>query len=421
LARSVYTHQDSITFGKRENFEPGGSREIVDSVETLAGGSTRQQVHVLHQHERSEPRTGATSFFVAPSLTSERLSTFVHVAASIDNDPYQLGQPQELYSFPLATDIGGLARQAMDTVRRVCDEQGVRFGYAEFFLSHDTVSVLSSVGHDQSYGASRLDVEIAVLNEGRDSLYYVRLDARDLNGLHLEHALRDVAQIVKARREQHGPQEYEGPIVLVGPAARDFFGVGLSGSPFSYHSSLANIYNDDTSMQRGDSFADGSIRGDTLDIVLDPNIAYGVGSGHLTPLGARTRRLEIVKDSSLVGVHGGVRHAAYLGETPTGFGNVVVGTGTTNYNDLCADNALVIYDFAGYQVDPKSGNVSTLVSVGKRIGRGGSTFFTGGFLQFDYGAVLQDLTLSHELQVHGAYRGPQAVRFEQARLTGKTK
>lgn len=401
-------------------------------IPSISGISRTVDVIVLDHHNdvAGKTVTGERTFGITPYTTEEYICDAVGTAKRINNPHYTLPEPQGKANVILGVILEGLASKEYAShlqeqiLHIVSKKRGVQLAYAEIIFDVHDHHVLSSTGFQESFQSSEVNVEIGLLTHDGEGFYQLMLKARREEELSLAENIARGAEIARSKREHNAPRAFEGPVILVGNAVKDFF-AGQFGSPFAHHTSMEAQYNKETTKKKGDSLANGDLRGDSIHYDFDPTIDYGAGSYALTPLGAVPTRVRLIEDSRIVGFHGGVKFAAYANTVPTGQlsletfkGNVVVSLGKTSMDDLIRGDCGVVSDFAAYQISPVNDRVNQLISAALLHQSGKVIPFKGGNLTFSYANAIRELYLSREEQINGVYRGPMAVRIEHARITG---
>ena len=390
------------------------------SEETHGGEQHVAHLHLLHNHKDTgeNPVTGNSEVILDRHVTADDIDAAVEQAASIHNPPYQIARVNIIPEVPLAVALDNeTARMIVEKMYALCQKYDVSVANAEVFCFRENHRLRSSAGLDHSYESTQLMIEVAMTSRDGSSLYHIHVKkARREEDLDLEQSIAHAAQIIHGKRERHTPQEYEGPVILMGSALADFF-ADDKGNLFTHHAAMEEKYNGDSAMEIGASFVP-EIKGDTLTIVSDPFIPYGLASTPFLHYGAVPRKVTIVEESRLAGLFGEVQHATYLRMEQTGLGNIVVHPGTHTVEEL-RKGAVVIHSFAAYQIEASSGLVSTLIDAGEQPTTRGEFGFKGGYLRTSYQEALRHLTLSSEMQTNNGYRGPLALRIEHARITGK--
>jgi predicted Zn-dependent protease len=161
-----------------------------------------------------------------------------------------------------------------------------------------------------------------------------------------------------------------------------------------------------------------SLRGEPLTLTSDGTLPYGLRSRPFGDWGEPTRRLTLIEDGVAAGVLCDLREAALRGVMPTGAaGNVVLAPGRTLPDALRARGARPVLEavaLAWLVVEPRTGDFAAELDLGTLDD---GTAVTGGGFRGNVFAVLAGARYSTRLTARGWYRGPEAMRIDDVRMT----
>ncbi|HWN71592.1 MAG TPA: metallopeptidase TldD-related protein, partial [Haliangium sp.] len=161
-----------------------------------------------------------------------------------------------------------------------------------------------------------------------------------------------------------------------------------------------------------------ALRGEPLTLTSDGTLPYGVRSRPFGDWGEPTRQLTLIEDGVAVGLLCDLREAALRGIMPTGGpGNVVLPPGRTLPDALRARAGRPVLEavaLAWLAVEPRTGDFAAELDVGFLDD---GTAVTGGGFRGNVFTILAGARYSARLAARSWYRGPEAVRVDDVRMT----
>ena len=161
-----------------------------------------------------------------------------------------------------------------------------------------------------------------------------------------------------------------------------------------------------------------SARGAPLTLTSDGTVPYGLRSRPFGDWGEPTRQLTLIDGGVAVGLLCDLREAALRGVMPTGApGNVVLPPGRTLPDTLRARVERPVVEAAALAwlaVEPRTGDFAAELDLGYLDD---GTAVTGGGFRGNVFAILAGARYSARLTTRAWYRGPEAIRIDDVRMT----
>ena len=368
----------------------------------------------------------------------QTVDALVAGARSQKNEPFPLPGPDDRYEEVELADpeLLGLdqtalvhkAREFNDGIGRAATDLGqVDVSNLELFISRVRVRFETSSGIEIEYPATRINAEVCFLarpDGDKVGEHTARLAARHLAALDPQEIVSGWGTIARDIALAGPPQDWQGPVVLLGEAAAD--ALSLSGNPLGFHASARSVHEKTSKHSDGQPITgDIELKGEPFTLTSDPFLPLGLESRSLSGSdGTPTRRVVLAQDGNWAGLLGGRRYYHYLGlmgkgTTPPGpRGNSVVPAGPTGVGDLLCGDCVAIKAFSDFSVDNASGEFAVEIRLGE-LHKGGKVIpFKGGLFVGNWFSAIADANYSKETQTYWSYYGPYAVRFNQGKIAG---
>jgi PmbA protein len=374
----------------------------------------------------------------ADDALKQTVDALVAGARSQKNEPFPLPGPDDRYEDVeladpevLDLDQAVLIRKAQEfndgIVRAAADLDQVDISNLELFIRRARVRFETSSGIELEYPATRINVEACFLARPADDKvgeHTARLAARHLAAFDPREIVTGWGAIARDIALAGPPQNWQGPVVLLGDAAADV--LSLSGNPLGFHASARGVHEQTSKHSDGKPVTgDAKLKGEPFTLTSDPFLPLGLESRSLSDFdGTPTRRVVLAQDGNWAGLLGGRRYYHYLGlmekgATPPGpRGNSVVPAGPTGVGDLLCGDCVAIRAFSDFGVDDASGEFAVEVRLGELRKDGKIIPFKGGLFVGNWFTAIADANYSKETQTYWSYYGPYAVRFNQGKIAG---
>lgn len=127
----------------------------------------------------------------------------------------------------------------------------------------------------------------------------------------------------------------------------------------------------------------------------------------------------LIQDGQLKTIHGSFRFADYLGVTPIGeYDAAIVKGGNTSLDKIFEDGDLHILKFSDFQMDSYTGDFFGEIRLALLKDGEDIISLTGGSLSANIKEVQENLCFSKEMQSHGAFKLPTAVKLKAVQISG---
>ena len=406
--------QRYLIFGK-----PDASRAVDE---------TTLNVSVFH----STPDGLGEARFMVPGAQSKidraKVEEAVFSAGLSTNPPYALPDPRPMPKVEAADPaLTGDSKTRMKALDELTDrilaaaaaEKGVRLATCEIFMTATDVDLRSSAGVEAASQGTQIELEIVVLAKDgdRESEAHLGISGRRASDLHVEREVKNLAQ--QARDSLAGvlPASRKGPVVISNGAFLPLF------EPIRFSTSGAALYRKLSPQVAGKSlFGERKVRGDRLDLVNDPTLAFGGETAPFDGEGLALNRVPVIGGGTFLAPATSKRYADYLKIAATGdWTNMVMAPGAQSESALLdAGGAplLHVVEFSWLNPDNVSGDFSTEIRLAYELGPGGPKVIRGGSLAGNAYDAFAAAHFSKETELRENYQGPVAIRFDELQITG---
>ena len=420
--------------------------EIEEARRSVSSEEAVVTIHNLHAPRSDEgadgagaasaAALGATTLTVQPDELAEsgplaaRLRDGALMASLTDNQPFALpGAPTQGFPVIEADDLalGGSIEAAVERAGQqlraaLRQTPGVRLGSAELYAARIHSSLTNSQGLSASKRETSVYLDLALLaGEGDDTAeFHAELRRRRLSDLHLERVVAAYGALALHALHASAPEAWEGPVVLSGEAAAQFFNP-VFGGPLAAHTSAEMAYQRLSRLRVGEFVTPEEPRGDRLTLVSDAVRPYGLRSSPYDASGIPAHNVTLIEDGVFQRPWADAKYAKYLGMPPTGdLGNLTVACGATPIERLRSADQGPVYEvvaFSLFNPDAVTGDFSTEIRLGYRHDAAGTRPIKGGALVGNIFAALADARFSAESFSDGVYLGPAGIRFGALKIT----
>jgi len=350
-------------------------------------------------------------------VLKEKISEALFASSFVKNKWYPLPKPSndnnvEVES--IKTDLMECLLKMQKTVYSL-KEEGASINSSEFFSNKVDVEIINSEGVDVSYTKASNEAEVITEAKGDEE---VELYGYIEQGAVSEDSLAEIlAEQLKNTRERAIAKKAT-PVDSINVILKDsclpkFFMF------YTQQCSASEVYSKKSRAKIGESLQ-GEIKGDAINIMLDPERKTSPFSSPYDASGLRLKKVPIMEDGVVKTFHGDTRFAHYLGIEPTGnIQNIDVGAGTLSYdNDMKAKPYFEILMFSDFFMDVTTGNFGGEFRLARYFDGKETHIVTGGSISGNMFKVQGDMYLSKEIIEKGAYRGPKAVLLPNMQIVG---
>ncbi|HEU5343870.1 MAG TPA: metallopeptidase TldD-related protein, partial [Ktedonobacterales bacterium] len=312
--------------------------EIEEARRSVSSEEAAVTIHNLHAPRSDEgadgagaasaAALGATTLTVQPDELAEsgplaaRLRDGALMASLTDNQPFALpGAPTQGFPVIEADDLalGGSIEAAVERAGQqlraaLRQTPGVRLGSAELYAARIHSSLTNSQGLSASKRETSVYLDLALLaGEGDDTAeFHAELRRRRLSDLHLERVVAAYGALALHALHASAPEAWEGPVVLSGEAAAQFFNP-VFGGPLAAHTSAEMAYQRLSRLRVGEFVTPEEPRGDRLTLVSDAVRPYGLRSSPYDASGIPAHNVTLIEDGVFQRPWADAKYAQYLG------------------------------------------------------------------------------------------------------------
>jgi len=216
------------------------------------------------------------------------------------------------------------------------------------------------------------------------------------------------------------PKCFEGNVLLKEDALNDFFVPFPPPTPLAFHSNARIKYMKMSKYKIGDYITQNPPKGDLLTIVSNPGLAYNPASSECDFDAIASKKIMIIEKSKVKNFYGDLRHSQYIGIKPTGsIGVIEVSPGKIPQKALGKKDHCEVVAFSWFNPDELSGNFSAEIRLGYIVKGNKRVPFKGGTFTGNIFKLFEEVYLSKEIEVVRGYKGPKAILFKDATVSGE--
>ncbi len=216
------------------------------------------------------------------------------------------------------------------------------------------------------------------------------------------------------------PKSFEGSVILKEDAINDFFVPSPPPNPLAFHSNARIKYMKISKYKIGDYVTQNPPKGDFLTIVSNPYVSYNPASLEYDFDAVASKKVTIIEKSKVKNFYGDLRHSQYIGIKPTGMlGVIEVSPGKIPQKALEKQDHYEIVAFSWFNPDELSGNFSAEIRLGYIVKNNKKIPFKGGTFTGNIFKLFENVNLSKEIEVVRGYKGPKAILFKDATVSGE--
>lgn len=287
---------------------------------------------------------------------------------------------------------------------------------AELFLDKIDMRVVNSKGVDISYETYRGELEFITTweEEGKEIELYKDILFSDYDDKLIKDSVDEMLNISRDRAiAKPTPILKDIPVILSGSSVKEFL--------YYYYdkASAASVYQQISTSKIDESIQGNEIKGDKVNMVLDPYLANSTGSSAFDEDGFPLSKISLYEDGILRKYWGNRRFSHYLGIEPTGsIRNIVVEGGSKSLDALKEGAYLELEVFSDFQMDSMTGDFGGEIRLGWYNDGKQIIPVTGGSISGNINKVHQEMFLSQELQKINNFRGPRSIKLKNVSVAG---
>ena len=295
------------------------------------------------------------------------------------------------------------------------NETKANINSVEFFASSTYVEVVNSEGVDVAFIENKNEAEVITDAKGSEEVEvygyeaYGKVNEASLKEV-VSEQLKNTEERAIAKKAEHIDSIN---VILRGSAVPSFFNFYIT------QTSSSNVYSGQSRAKKGENFQ-GNVKGDALNISLEPNLENAVHCASYDREGNHLKSTVLYENGVVKTYHGGMRFAHYLGiETTGNIANVEVQKGSLSYNEqMKAKPYLEILMFSDFFMDATTGNFGGEFRLARYFDGKETHIITGGSISGNMFKVQSEMYFSKELMTKDGYKGPKAVLLPNMEVVG---
>lgn len=287
---------------------------------------------------------------------------------------------------------------------------------AELFLNKVQTRVINSEGVDVSYDSFKGEFEY-ITNWKEKSEEIELMGFVSFSQIMPEALTQKVEEILMMSRERANalptPALKKHMIMLTGEPVKEFFNY------YYLQSGAKAVYDNISTAKPGESIQGQDIKGDRLNIKLDPTVANSTESRPYDDDGHPLKTVEIFKNGILNQYWGSVQNSYYLGSKPTGtIDNIVIEGGSKSIDEMKSEAYLELAAFSHFQMNSMTGDFAGEIRLGWYYDGKTRIPVTGGSISGNIREVQENMYLSKELQQDNNFIGPKTIQLYNVAVVG---
>lgn len=376
--------------------------------------------------EEGKRYTGSASVNVSSAMNEDQISSILEkgvLSASFVKNPYypmvepsKKVQPEFKSQFD-TQDLLPFMSGFRDSIFKNdnFDKGGVNS--TEFFINKYNLRLITSTGIDVHYKKFKGEIELVTdWNENDESVELYNMfsfsdycpDLIEENAkIQIENS-RDRALALQAKELK------KINVILSTDAVKDMMDFYVNQS-----SALA-VYEQISKAKIGEVFQGKSVKGDLLNIKLNPFMVNSPDSSPYDDDGFPLSEQTIYEKGIVKKFHGSLQHTSYLNVEPTGrIHNVEVEGGAQSYEDFKREPYVEILNFSNFLMNHMTGDFGGEIRLARYFDGKKIVPITGASISENLFKVHNDFSLSKEVTQRDNYIGPKALMFPHGHIVGE--
>ncbi len=396
----------------------------------------RDTVHVT-VYKRFGDKLGECSFPLISAdkrEMSKRVADALVICGHTQKQAYSLPERRPVPNIPLADpeivnaiSKGMLDKKLLAIAERVKEEfahrQGFRLNSMELFAAHGRTMIINSTGLKASAEDTEayLEMTITAFVGEKEQEHVPATRVRRLRDLDIKQLVDEYTKIAHDVLIAFRPNRFKGPAVLVKDALREFFAPSQYPNPIVAHCSARWKHMGISRYQTDEYITNRPIIGDKITLVSNPLVPYNADSEAFDDDGVPGQQVTLIKDGRFREHIANKKYADYLGIRPSGpLGVIQVKPGSKSMAQLLSSKKMVyeIVAFSSFVPNDVSGDFTAEIRLGYMHDGDRKVPFKGGMLTGNIFDLMSNAYFSKEVEKMPGYIGPEAIRFENAVVSG---
>lgn len=360
--------------------------------------------------------TGFSTVHLHPTMSSAEIKIaidkLVFSASVAKNKRFKIvsGNKQTIQAEKKMIEEAQLSQTAMNIANQIftVSENGSKINSTEIFVNQVYHHIINSKGVDVSFITHENLVEMVTEGSGVEEIeLYEVYFFTDEYGMGIAELIQEQLEVTKYRAiAKEMPKLSQLPILVKARQLRELFGYYLSKS------NAQAIYEKLSNYQIGESIQGGIVKGDTLNITMNPFLDNSTLRAKVDSDGVILEKHPLIQDGKLVCYRGTNQFSSYIDVPITGkIMNFEVSGGSISYLEMIKQPHVELLSFSNFQADALAGEFGGEIRLAKYFDGENIYYFTGGSLSANINEVHDHMFLSTEIQQINEYKGPKAMMF----------
>ena len=368
---------------------------------------------------------GSSTFDIHPSMNEDEIERAIkdNIFASgfVKNQYYELSNKDNKNIENIESKFSSM--QLSDWMPKLTEalysndvEEKGGINSAEIFLNKVYKRIITSEGIDKSFESYKGMIEFIVTwKEEEEIELYKMLTFSDYEPNFISDSVKEMIFLAKERAKAKGTiKSGKYKVILRDEAVKEILKYYVDKTR------VESIYNKISNLKIGDYIQGDKIKGDLINLELDPNFANSIYSEPFDGDGISLSKVNIIENGKLKRYHGDFRHSYYLDADITGnIYNFKIKSGTKNIVDMKNEEYIELVTFSDFQLDSVTGNFGGEIRLGWYFDGKDTIPITGGSLSGNINDIHSNMFLSKELQTSDGFIGPKAIEMFEVSIAGK--
>ncbi|WDV47958.1 metallopeptidase TldD-related protein [Clostridiaceae bacterium M8S5] len=369
---------------------------------------------------------GEASVNIYPTMSNEEIKEAIKGAAFsagfIKNEFYELPKPNVEKSEVMVKsnlEEGTLGHWLPKFTEALFVEDKYELGginSAELFLNKKSCRVLTSTGIDVSWNSCDGQIEFITnwKEDGEEVELYQNTYFANYDENEIRDNVKEMLQMSKDRAvAKETPQVDSCPVLLSGKNVKSLLNF------YNIKAAASRVYMGHSTFKIGDLVQGEDIKGDVINLTLDPYMDNSTGSSPYDVDGVLLKPVEIFKDGVLQRYHGSSRYCQYVNVEPTGqISNIKFAGGSKTIEEMKNERYLEVLAFSDFSVDPLVGDFAGEIRLAKYFDGENISIVTGGSISGNINEVQSNMYFSKELKQSNNFIGPKTLQLYGVNIAG---
>lgn len=376
--------------------------------------------------EQGQKYKGSSTVNIHPTMSDEgikkTLKDAAFAASFTQNQYYNLpkkitekskeSKKSKFETNSLSYWVGKLTKKLYEADKK---EKG-NINSSEIFLNKIYKRIVTSKGIDVEFENYKGMIEfITNWREKEEVELYNSISFSDFNEKQISSAVNEM--LFKAEQRalaKDMPKAGKYNVIFFGSSVKELL------SYYIYQSSAEAVYNNISKIKIHENIQGNDIKGDLLNINLDPALNNSTYSQPFDDDGIPLSKVNIFNKGILERYHGDFRYSFYLGVETTGvINNFIVEGGSKTIDDMEKSPYLELVEFSDFQIDKLTGDFGGEIRLAFYFDGSNKIPMTGGSVSGNIKEFHNNMYLSKELQEDNDFIGPKALEMLNVSIAGK--